>query len=195
MSAGGDPQDYQDLRALADVELHPPEPFTSSTAEPAPSVQQPATAIRLLPPPTASANPPTAPDTVSHISPTLPERLRNQAYDEFEWDKSKLKPSTTSEAAAGDPESPRWPWKKGKEAQAEAGITASSTADSQMQSERREDRSRTPVAGHSSLRDGGSDTAPSLWDRAYVALRTNDPRLVKKYQKLLSRELPKTSVD
>jgi len=174
---------------LANVELHPPEQATSSTTEPAPSVQQPATTIGL-PPPTASANPTATPDTVSHTSPALGERLWNQGYDELGRDKPK--PSTTSEAAAGDPERSRWPGKKGKEVQAEAGLTAS-TADSLMQLEHHEDRSRSPVAGHNPSKDGGSDTALSLWDRAYVALRTSDPRLVKKYQKLLSRELPKTS--
>jgi hypothetical protein len=70
---------------------------------------------------------------------------------------------------------------------------ASSTPDSQMQSEHCEDGSRTPIADPSE--DGGSDTAQSLWDRAYGALKTENRRLVMKYEKLLSRELPKTSAD
>ncbi|KAH7309927.1 hypothetical protein B0I35DRAFT_359014 [Stachybotrys elegans] len=34
-----------------------------------------------------------------------------------------------------------------------------------------------------------SDNAPSLWNRAYEALRDEDPQLVDRYEKLLSREL------
>ena len=67
---------------------------------------------------------------------------------------------------------------------------ASSTTGNQTQSEHREDGSRTPITGRNSSKGAGSDTARSLWDLAYDAL---DPRLVTKYEKLLSRELPKTS--
>lgn len=35
---------------------------------------------------------------------------------------------------------------------------------------------------------------PSLWDRAYKALRKEDRQLVDNYEKLLSRELEKTSI-
>jgi hypothetical protein len=72
---------------------------------------------------------------------------------------------------------------------------ASSTADSQMQLERREDGSRTSITSRNPSKDGGSDTAQSLWDRAYGTLKTENPQLVKKYESLLSRELQKTSMD
>lgn len=40
---------------------------------------------------------------------------------------------------------------------------------------------------------GGSDAALSLWEHPYGVLETENPQLVKKYAKLLLRELSKTS--
>jgi hypothetical protein len=75
------------------------------------------------------------------------------------------------------------------------GTVNSSTLNSLVWSERCEDHSRTAVASHNLSKDGGSDTAQSLWDCAYGTLKTKNPRLVKKYEKLLSRELPKAGAD
>lgn len=72
--------------------------------------------------------------------------------------------------------------------------TATATVDGPEQSERREDGSRASVPGRNLPRDGRLDTAQSLWDRAYDALGTEDPKLVENYEKVLSRELSKTSV-
>lgn len=41
---------------------------------------------------------------------------------------------------------------------------------------------------------GRDNGRPSLWDRAYAALGTEDPKLVENYEKVLSRELSRTSV-
>jgi hypothetical protein len=65
---------------------------------------------------------------------------------------------------------------------------ASSTADHQMRSEHRGDGPGAPVAGRGPSKGSRSDTAQPLWDRAYETL---DPRLVKRYERLLSRELSK----
>ena len=72
--------------------------------------------------------------------------------------------------------------------------TASSTTGNQTQSEHREDGSRTPVTDRNPSEGAGSDTARSLWDRAYGKLRDTDSGLVKKYEKLLSREWSKTGM-
>jgi hypothetical protein len=69
------------------------------------------------------------------------------------------------------------------------GSAAAASAKGREPSEHREDGSRTPVPRRNLSKDSGSDTAQSLWDRAYVALRTEDPGLVEKYEKVLSREL------
>jgi hypothetical protein len=42
--------------------------------------------------------------------------------------------------------------------------------------------------------DSELDAAKSLWDRAYEKLRDEEPELVEKYKKLLSRDLSKTGV-
>lgn len=78
--------------------------------------------------------------------------------------------------------------------QEEPGSTAAVTVDGPEQSEHREDDSRTSVPDHNPPKDGGLDTAQSLWDRAYAALGMEDPELVENYEKVLSRELSKTSV-
>jgi hypothetical protein len=80
--------------------------------------------------------------------------------------------------------------------QEESGSTATATVDDPEQSEHREDGSRTsvPDPDHNPPKDGGLDTAQSLWDRAYAALAIEDPELVENYEKVLSRELSQTSV-
>lgn len=78
--------------------------------------------------------------------------------------------------------------------QEEPRSTATATVDGPEQSEHREDGSRTSVPDHNPPKDGGLDTAQSLWDRAYAALGIDDPKLVENYEKVLSRELLKTSV-
>jgi len=72
--------------------------------------------------------------------------------------------------------------------------TTTATVDSPEQLEYREDGSRTSVPGRNLPKDGRLDTAQSLWDRAYAALGTENPQLVENYEKVLSRELLKTSV-
>lgn len=52
---------------------------------------------------------------------------------------------------------------------------------------------QVPVGNCDPQKDNGeSSTLPSLWDRAYEALRIKDFELVEKYEKLLSRELQDT---
>jgi hypothetical protein len=156
--------------------LSPHEQAKSSTAEPASSVQQPE--ISTAAPVTEPTTQLPVSDRVSSASTSLPAQLRNQAYDELERDERRL--SSAPETVAGT--------EKGETAQ--ASLIASSPAKRQRQSGDREDGSRTPGCNPP---NGASDTAQSLWDRAYDVLRTMDPRLVKKYEKLLSREMPKAS--
>jgi hypothetical protein len=78
--------------------------------------------------------------------------------------------------------------------QEESGSTATATVDDPEQSEQREDGSRISVPDYNPPKDGGLDTAQSLWDRAYAALAIEDPELVENYEKVLSRELSQTSV-
>ena len=112
------------------------------------------------------------------MAPRLFQRLKDLRRDRGPKDSEELKRKQDGDSKDGPVNS-----------------AASSTPDSQIQLEHCEDGSRTPIAGRNPSKDGGSHTAQSLWNRAYSALKTENPRLVKKYEKLLSRELLKTSAD
>lgn len=64
------------------------------------------------------------------------------------------------------------------------------TVESREESGYREDDSQTSVPRSNSPKD----ESKSLWDRAYEKLNEAHEGLVEKYEKVLSRELPETSV-
>jgi hypothetical protein len=115
--------------------------------------------------------------------------------------KHKQKPTNDAGSEAEEPSAGnsdrlrRWLGKKGRDVQADAGsMTSSNTAECQTQSEHCEGGSQASAADCDLSKDHEElDTMQSLWDRAYDALKTEDPRLVEKYEKLLSKELSKTS--
>lgn len=73
----------------------------------------------------------------------------------------------------------KWPAKKPKGRQLDAGSTPSLSI-----------KSSSTVSIYDPERELGEATdGKSLWDRAYDALRNDDPKLVLKYEKLLSTEL------
>lgn len=65
----------------------------------------------------------------------------------------------------------------------------SSLNKSRPQSEFHDHDNKSVVMAHNGPYDGKTEDPQSLWDRAYDAL---DPRLVAKYEKLLSRQIPST---
>jgi len=88
----------------------------------------------------------------------------------------------------------KWLGKKGRETQADAGSATSSAGGSQPQWERSEDGSKTAVPSRDPLKDHEElHSTQSLWDRAYDAIKKEDPQLVEEYNKLLSKELRETS--
>lgn len=112
------------------------------------------------------------------MAPRLFQRLKDLRRDRGPKDSEELKRKQDGDSIDGTVNS-----------------AASSHPDSQIQSEHCEDDLSTPIADRNPPKDGGSDTVQSLWDSAYGALKIENPRLVKKYEKLLSRELQKTSMD
>jgi len=72
----------------------------------------------------------------------------------------------------------------------EGTSTSVATVESREQLGHREDDSQTSVPRPNPPKDG----LESLWDRAYEKLKDADKGLVEKYEKVLSRELPETSV-
>jgi hypothetical protein len=85
--------------------------------------------------------------------------------------------------------------KKGRQAQPEAGsVVSSASGNSLGREERSGDGSVNPVSDSRPLTNyEGSPTTQTLWDRAYDTLREGNRQLVEKYEKLLSKELLKTS--
>lgn len=83
--------------------------------------------------------------------------------------------------------------KSDRKFQPDGASIASSTAAGQIPSAEGGGLSQASIISHDSQKDHGElNTLPSLWDRAYDALKDSDPRLVEKYEKLLSKELQKT---
>lgn len=85
--------------------------------------------------------------------------------------------------------------KKGGQARPEAGSVASSVIGNSLGREERSwDGSVNPVSDSRPLTNyEGSPTTQTLWDRAYDTLREGNRQLAEKYEKLLSKELLKTS--
>jgi len=71
----------------------------------------------------------------------------------------------------------------------EGTSTSVATVESREQLRHHEDGSQTSVPRPNPPKDA----LKSLWDRAYEKLKDKNEGLVEKYEKVLSRELPKTS--
>jgi hypothetical protein len=166
---------FYHLQNLANVEVQQPEPATRSTAEPA---QRPAT-LATIPPasstPAASANQLATTDKASASSLSLPKLHQELADDEAERDNSKLFSASQTAGNEG------------------RGQIVTATPKGREQSGCSEDGPGASNTGQN-LSDAELDAAKSLWDRAYEKLRDDESELVKKYKKLLSRELSKTGV-
>lgn len=76
----------------------------------------------------------------------------------------------------------------------EPGASTSQRCRNEASDEPQLSTGKTPL-GHDHYPSQITDrNAQSLWDRAYATLGTENARLVEKYEKLLSRVLPNTSV-